>query len=110
MDIFGKGYVGTGTVGGVELAKPNGFPTEEEALKNILEEAETLISKGVAVVYIVWVPRPNSVFRDQKNASLDYYAQLTIGLDKLSRKYGVTAEFDDYRRCGNHPNSDLQRI
>lgn len=110
VDIFGKGNVGTGTVGGVELAKPYGFPTEQEALKNILEEAETLISRGVAVVYIVWVPRPNSVFRDQKNASLDYYAQLTLGLDALSRKYGVTADFDDYRRCGNHPNSDLQRI
>ena len=110
VDIFGKGNVGTGTVGGVELAKPYGFPSEQEALKNILEEAETLISRGVAVVYIVWVPRPNSVFRDQKNASLDYYAQLTLGLDALSRKYGVTADFDDYRRCGNHPNSDLQRI
>ncbi|MBE5916167.1 MAG: radical SAM protein [Pseudobutyrivibrio ruminis] len=110
VDVFGRGNVGTGIVGGVELAQPDGFATEDEALESTLAEAETLISKGVAVVYIVWVPRPHSVFKKQHNASLDYYARLTLGLDELSRKYGVRAEFDDYRRCGNHPNSDLQRI
>jgi len=110
VQIFGKGNVDTGTVGGVELATPNGFTSESEALKNILEEAESLISNGVGVVYCVWVPRPQSVFRKQKNASLDYYAQLSLGLDALNRKYSLSIDFDDYRRCGNHPNSDLLRI
>ena len=77
VDIFGKGNVNSGIVGGVELAKPNGFKTEEEGLKHTLEEAEDLISKGVSVVYIVWVPRPLSFFKDQKNASLEYYVKLT---------------------------------
>lgn len=109
VDIFGKGYVNSGLVGGVELAKPLGFKTEEEALKNTLEEAEDLISKGVSVVYIVWVPRPLSFFKDQQNASLEYYVNLAIGLYNLNSKYGLTIDFDDYRRCGNHPNSDLLR-
>jgi len=110
VQIFGRGNVDTGTVGGVELATPNGFTSESEALKNILEEAESLISNGVGVVYIVWVPRPQSIFKKQKNASLDYYAQLTLGLDALNKKYNLSIDFDDYRRCGNHPNSDLLRI
>jgi len=110
VDIFGKGNVNTGIVGGVELAKPKGFKTEAEGLKHTLEEAEDLISKGVSVVYIVWVPRPLSFFKDQQNASLEYYVNLTIGLDKLRKKYGLEMDFDDYRRCGNHPNSDLLRV
>lgn len=110
VDVFGRGNVNTGIVGGVELARPNGFKTEAEALRHTLAEAEDLMSKGVAVVFIVWVPRPLSYFKDQQNPSLEYYAQLTLGLDGLRRKYGLTIDFDDYRRCGNHPNSDLLRI
>ena len=109
VQIFGKGRVNSGIVGGVELAKPYGFKDEGEALKHTLEEAETLISKGVSVVYIVWVPRPLSSFGDLKNASLEYYARLTLGLHALTKKYGLEIDFDDYRRCGNHPNSDLLR-
>ncbi|MFL0195258.1 hypothetical protein ACJDU8_06710 [Clostridium sp. WILCCON 0269] len=110
VNIFGKGNVNSGIVGGVELAKPNGFKTEDEALKNTLEEAEDLMSSGVSVVYIVWVPRPLSFFGDQKNASLEYYVRLAKGLNDIRTKYGLTIDFDDYRRCGNHPNSDLQRV
>jgi hypothetical protein len=110
VDIFGRGNVNSGIVGGVELAQPNGFKSEREALESTLAEAETLISHGVAVVYIVWVPRPKSFFRDQRNASLEYYVNLTLGLDALTRRHGLTMDFDDYRRCGNHPNSDLLRV
>ncbi|MCI1946074.1 radical SAM protein [Clostridium luticellarii] len=110
VDIFGRGNVNSGIVGGVELAKPRGFKTEEDGLKRTLEEAEDLMSKGVSIVYIVWVPRPMSFFRNQKNASLEYYVKLTIGLNDLREKYKLRIDFDDYRRCGNHPNSDLLRI
>ncbi|MCD8045544.1 MAG: radical SAM protein [Clostridiales bacterium] len=39
VEIFGRGYVNTGLVSGVELAIPRGFSTEEEALEKILGEA-----------------------------------------------------------------------
>lgn len=110
VGIFGRGNVGTGLVGGVELARPNGFATEEDALSATLDEAEDLASQGVTTVYIVWVPRPGSPFRDQRNASLDYYLRLTKGLHGLRVKYGLSVDFDDYRRCGNHPDSDLSRL
>jgi hypothetical protein len=110
VDIFGRGNVGTGLVGGVELAKPNGFASEDDALKSTLDEAEELASKGVTTVYIVWVPRPGSVFRDQTNPSLEYYVRLARGLHDLRVRYQLRADFDDYRRCGNHPDTDLSRI
>jgi len=110
VGIFGRGNVGTGLVGGVELAKPHGFATEDDALAATLEEAEDLASQGVTTVYIVWVPRPGSAFRDQRNASLEYYVRLAKGLHGLRVKYGLSVDFDDYRRCGNHPDSDLSRL
>jgi len=110
VDIFGRGNVGTGLVGGVELAKPYGFTSETDALASTLEEAEFLAENGVTTVYIVWVPRPGSNFRDQKNPSLEYFVQLAQGLHNLRVKYKLPADFDDYRRCGNHPDTDLSRL
>ena len=110
VDIFGRGNVGTGIVGGVELATPYGFTDEEEALRSTLEEAEDLARHGVTTVYIVWVPRPGSFFRSQRNASLEYYVRLAWGLHSLRVKYNLAVAFDDYRRCGNHPDTDLSRL
>ena len=110
VDIFGRGNVGTGLVGGVELARPHGFTSEKDALASTLEEAEKLAEQGVTTVYIVWVPRPGSYFRDQQNPSLEYFVQLALGLHELRVKYNLSVDFDDYRRCGNHPDTDLSRL
>ena len=110
VDIFGRGNVNTGIVGGVELAQPHGFGSEDEALQRTLEEAEYLACYGVSTVLMVWVVRPKSFFSDQKNASLDYYVRLARGLQGLRLKYDLSMDFDDYRRCGNHADSDLLRL
>lgn len=110
VDIFGRGNVGTGLVGGVELAKPHGFSSEEDALRSTLEEAECLAENGVTTFFIVWVPRPGSAFRGQQNPSLDYFVRLAKGLHELRCKYGLSVDFNDYRRCGNHPDTDLSRL
>lgn len=110
VDIFGRGNVGTGLVGGVELARPHGFISEEDALKSTLDEAEYLAEHGVTTFFIVWVPRPGSAFRDQKNPSLEYFVRLARGLHQLRVKYGLTIDYNDYRRCGNHPDTDLSRL
>jgi hypothetical protein len=102
--------VGTGLVGGVELAKPHGFTSEQDALTSTLEEAESLAENGVTTFYIVWVPRPGSYFKDQQNPSLDYFVRLAQGLHDLRVKYQLPIDYNDYRRCGNHPDSDLSRL
>ena len=110
VDIFGRGNVNTGIVGGVELATPHGFHSEAEGLKVTLDEAEDLAQKGVSTVACVWTPSPGSVFHKQKAPSLEYYVQLSEGLDGLRRKYDIRVDFDNYRRCGNHPDTDLSRL
>ncbi|TBW36262.1 radical SAM protein [Siculibacillus lacustris] len=110
VDIFGRGNVNTGIVGGVELARPLGFQGEGEALEATLSEAEYLAERGVTTIHTVWVPRPGSQFRDQVAPSLDYYIRLASGLHRLRVKYGLSIDFDDYRRCGNHPDTDLARL
>jgi hypothetical protein len=110
VDIFGSGNVSTGIVGGVELARPNGFTSEDRALDSTLKEAEYLARRGVNTVYIVWVPKPGSYFRDQKNPSLDYFVKLAKGLHEIRANYKLPIDYDDYRRCGNHPDTDLSRL
>ncbi|MCL1931101.1 MAG: hypothetical protein FWF55_04740 [Treponema sp.] len=110
VEIFGPNSVNTGIVSGAELAQPNGFKTEEQALESYLAESEYFISHGVGIAQTVFQPAPGSYFKDQKVPSLDYLISYAEGLDALQRKYRLEAYFDDYRTCGNHPNTDLARI
>ena len=109
VDIFGPNRVGTGIVSGVELVPPYGFGSEDEALAAVLSEADDLAAHGVSTVNMVWVPRSGSPYGSEKNASLEYYVRLAAGLQAIRRKYNLEIDFDDYRRCGNHPDSDLAR-
>ena len=110
VDVFGRGYVNTGLVAGVEMATPKGFQTEEESLGRILEEAEELAKHGVSAVASVWNVAPGSMFFKQRTPSLEYYVKLSKGLDALRRKYHIHIDMDNYRRCGNHPDTDLSRV
>lgn len=109
-DIFGVGYVNTGIVGGVELAYPNGYKNEELAVNKTLQEAESLMKNGINVVSCVWRVAEGSFFKNQRIPSLDYYVSLTKGLFDLRQKNKLCNEMDDYRRCGNHPDTDLGRM
>lgn len=110
VEIFGRGNVNTGIVGGVELALPNGFKEEDEALEATLTEARELFENGVSVVSCVWRIASGSLFAKQSLPSLDYYIKLSKGLSLLRKKYELYTGMDDYRRCGNHPDTDLDRI
>jgi hypothetical protein len=110
VDIFGKNMVDTGIVSGVELAEPYGFRSEEEALEKCILEAEDLARHGVGIAQTVFHVEPGSIFFKQKTATLDYLIAFTKSLDELRSKYNLSYYYDDYRTCGNHPNTDLNRI
>lgn len=110
VDVFGPGRVNTGLVAGIELAGPDGFRSEDEALERTLSEAEDLARQGVSTVFIVWSPRPETPLGQYRNASLDYYIRLARGLHALRVKYRLPIDHDSYRNCGNHPDSDLSRL
>lgn len=82
----------------------------KEALERVLEEAEDFAKNGVSPVGCVWTIAPGSVFFRQKTPSLEYYVRLSKGFDELRRKYNISIDMDNYRRCGNHPDTDLSRI
>lgn len=94
-----------GIVGGVELALPNGFKEEDEALEATLTEARELFENGVSVVSCVWRIASGSLFAKQSLPSLDYYIKLSKGLSLLRKKYELYTGMDDYRRGGNHPDT-----
>lgn len=109
-EIFGKGRVNTGIVTGTELAEGIGFRTEDAAFAATSEEAEELAEAGVGVAITVWQPSPVSILKNAKNPSLEYYVRVTKEYERIRRKYGLSVDYDDYRRCGNHPNTDLARL
>lgn len=110
VDIFGKKYVNTGIVCGVEMTSPGGYASEEEGVLKTLEEAENLMKHGVDVVSCVWRVAKKSLLFDMKQPSLEYYIRIASGLYYLRKKYDLVSDMDNYRRCGNHPDTDLQRI
>lgn len=110
VEIFGKGQVNTGIVSGVELAKPDGFTSEAEALKVDFEVAEELASHGVGLKHDVWNVVPGSIFFKQSTPSLDYYVHLTKGFYEIMKKYNISTEMDNYRKCSMHPSINLDRI
>ena len=98
------------TTGGVSQATPQGFITEEEGLNASLDGAEELAAQGVATVACVWQPCVGSAFHNQPTPSLEFHVRLARGLDQLRRQYGLNVDMDNYRRCGNHPDTDLSRL
>lgn len=110
VEIFGWGNVDSGLCFGVELAKPYGFATEDEAFEAVVEQAEELAVHGVSLGANVWRNTPHTVFQDQVTPSLDYFIRSYKAFDELHHKYKLGRFVDDYRRCGMHPGLDLARI
>ncbi len=110
VDVFGRGQVHCGIVAGVETAQPNGYSSEEDALKQVLAEAADLGEHGISISECIWSAVPKSYFAKQKTPSLDYYVALAKGLAEIRRKNGLNVYIDDYRRCGAHPSQDMARI
>jgi hypothetical protein len=109
VEIFGWGHVYTQVVAGVELCQPHGFKTEDEALASNLEACEFYSKHGVVFVSTVWRPNKHASLGEQPIPSLDFYVRLTRGLHEIRKSYGLTADNDDYKHCGNHADADLER-
>lgn len=110
VDIFGPGNVNTGIVVGVELAGNQGFATEDQAYEDTITRAEEFVKHGVALTLNIWRPVKGSILFKQSNPSLDYYVRIAKGFHELHKKYRISIIPDDYRRCGNHANLDLDRL
>lgn len=80
--IFGAPNVIPNFVAGVEMARPYGFATVEQALRSTGEGLDYFMSQGVAPRFTTWCPEPLSVLgREQGPAPLEYH----VGLLRLWR-------------------------
>lgn len=110
VEIFGKGQVCTQVIGGVELAASHGFQTIDEALNSNFEACDFFARHGVSYLSVVWHPHKASRLGFRPVPPLDYYIRLAKGLHEIRRSYGLISTNDNYKRCGNHPDSDLERL
>jgi hypothetical protein len=110
VEVFGHGRVNTGIVVGVEFTGEKGFTNEDEAFEDTMKRAEELTKNGSALTINVWTPCKGSILFRENNPSLDYYVRVAKGFSELHKKYRLSIIPDDYRRCGNHINLDLDRL
>lgn len=110
VEIFGTGNVYTQVVAGAELAKPYGFESADDALRSNLEGCEFFAKNGVICLSTIWRPHKHAKLGYQPMPPLSYYIRLTKGFYEIRKSYGLVAVDDNYKLCGNHPDSDLERL
>ena len=89
-DIFGPSNVIPNFVAGVEMARPHGYESVEDALVSTGEGLEFFMSKGITPRFTVWCPEPLSVLgRDQGPAPLAYHVGLLDLWRETHRRHGL---------------------
>lgn len=103
VDIFGKGYIMSNFVIGVEMAQPFGFKDARAAVKSTLGGFEYLMQHGVLPKLDMWAMEPGSALAGQQPAPLEYYLELEKGFLELRHKYNFTFPYRTLcRGCITH--------
>jgi hypothetical protein len=89
VDVFGEGDVSPCLVAGIEMSKPWGFATVDEAVASTREGFEYLMSRGVIPRPFHWVTEPGSYLAKENLVPppLDYYIKVDIAWYETWRKY-----------------------
>ncbi|GIX42200.1 MAG: radical SAM protein [Leptospiraceae bacterium] len=87
VDIFGPSNVIPNFVGGVELAKPYGFKTIEEAIQSTAEGLDFFMSHGVVPRFTTWCPEPYTTLGNQQKPPLRYFLELLTVWKRTFEKY-----------------------
>jgi len=75
--VFGPSNVIPNFVAGIEMAKPAGFTTVDEAIASTAEGLDFFMSHGVSPRFTTWCPEPMSVLgKEQEGAPLEYHVRL----------------------------------
>ncbi|HET7274410.1 MAG TPA: radical SAM protein [Longimicrobiaceae bacterium] len=89
-DIFGARYVIPNFVAGVEMAKPYGFDSIDEAIKSTGEGLDYFMSRGVTPRFTTWCPEPSTPLgkENPQGAPLEYHIRLLEVYRETMEKYG----------------------
>ncbi|MBI2919317.1 MAG: radical SAM protein [Chloroflexi bacterium] len=102
VDVFGEGVVRPNFVCGVEMARPNGFATVEEAVRSTTEGIEFLMSHGVVPRFNHWRREPRAYLARehvQPPPPLDFYIQLMRNRYEVWKKHALPLPYS----YGPHP-------
>jgi hypothetical protein len=77
-EVFGAAYVIPNFVAGVEMAKPFGFATVDDAIVSTTEGLDFFMSRGITPRFTTWCPEPTTPLgRDNpEGAPLEYHVRL----------------------------------
>jgi hypothetical protein len=90
-EVFGPRYVIPNFVAGVEMAKPFGFATVDEAIASTTEGLDYFMSRGITPRFTTWCPEPTTPLgRDNPNgAPLEYHIRLLEAYRETLEKHGL---------------------
>lgn len=106
VDVFGPGLINPNFVIGVEMSKPHGFSSVDQAVENTLKGFEFLMQNGVFPRTAIWLIERGSALAGQPPAPLEYYVKFGRGYKELRHRYG----FGDNLPClcrGCNPQDPL---
>ncbi len=75
-EVFGASCVIPNFVAGVEMSRPYGFASVEEAIRSTAEGLEFFMSQGITPRFTTWCPEPLSNLGSQEPAPLEYHLRL----------------------------------
>ncbi|MGH7458956.1 MAG: radical SAM protein [Longimicrobiaceae bacterium] len=92
-EIFSPSHVIPNFVAGVEMARPHGFETIDEAVGSTAEGLDYFMSRGVTPRFTTWCPEPTTPLgRDNpEGAPLEYHVRLLEVYRETMLKYGHPA-------------------
>jgi hypothetical protein len=90
-EVFGARYVIPNFVAGVEMARPFGFATVDEAIASTAEGLDYFMSRGVTPRFTTWCPEPTTPLgRDNpEGAPLEYHIRLLEVYRETLEKHGL---------------------
>lgn len=76
--VFGPSYVIPNFVAGIEMARPHGFSSIEEAIESTAEGLDFFMAQGIAPRFTTWCPEPLSLLgrANPGGAPLEYHLRL----------------------------------
>lgn len=92
VDVLGEGNIRPNFVGGIEMAKPYGFDTVDEAVASTTEGLEVMMSHGVLPRFNQWRREPKSFLvkeYSQPPIPTEFYLKLMRNRYEIWKKYGL---------------------
>ncbi len=90
-EVFGPRFVIPNFVAGVEMARPFGFRTVDEAIASTVEGLDWFMSRGVTPRFTTWCPEPATPLgRDNpEGAPLEYHVRLLEAYREALGRHGL---------------------